>query len=130
MRPKQKRILFYPHNYAALNAPARHRTSRPVPPNVDPTTGEISEPRTHKGSLKESALINLLGPREPRGKRRPALGSRRLLKPYTDHLAAIIFAVIFAVVLLLGFLTLGSNLNFGYTADPVPCPPYEWMNDK
>lgn len=103
------------------------RAVRSCPPGVDPKTGEIYPRRFTLGRLKEGVLSNLFGAKRFGTSRQPIRFGSRLLKPFTEPVLLLIFAVIFTIVLLAAFIINGSNLVGTYELEPPNYPPYEWM---
>lgn len=82
----------------------RASPSRPCPPNVDPTTGEISEARHFIGKIKEQALFNLFGPPQFPKHRKPSKYGGRLLSPYASTAILAGLLTFIGIVVLLGLL--------------------------
>jgi len=103
----------------------RHYTGRPYPPNVNPQTGEISEPRHHLGKVKEAVLSNLFGAKKPHEPRSPSRYGTLLLKPYASIVILAGLLAFMGIVVLLGMIILEGDFSPGY--EPPQIYFQEWQ---
>lgn len=102
----------------------RPSSSRPCPPNVDPTTGEISQPRHYLGKVKEAVLYNLFGAQQYPKRRRPIRYGTTNLKPYASTAILTCLLAFVAIVIAFGFLVNGPQIIPGYEVPNVIA--YDW----
>jgi len=102
----------------------RPSSSRPCPPNVDPTTGEISQPRYSKAHFKEDIMSFLFGKKIYPKRRKPTRYGTLALKPYASTAILTCLLVFIGIAVLLGTIILEGDFAPGY--EPPHTIHQEW----